>query len=423
MKAITNRYILLLFSYMFIAASCNSGSKNEGEEKEHHEEASSTEVGITEEQYKAINLQLGPVEKRNLHNTIKANGVLNLPPQNKANVSSMLGGKVQQIYVIEGDRVKKGQKLALIENPEYLQLQQDYLEAKSNFAYAEKDYLRQKELYKEKVVAQKKFQQAEADYNAQKAMVSALENRLNLLGISPAAAANGSLASGAVITAPIDGYINKIKVNTGSYVEPQSDLLEVVDNSHIHIDINIYQADLPQIKEGQKVYFTLSGHEDEELEATIFATGKAFDNETKSVTIHAEIKDNKRNYLLPGMFVDARINIDTTSVNALPEEAIISEGDMHYIFVKTEGETHSEGHKEAEESAKEDEHEEHGEHEETKAWYFEKVQVRTGISDLGYVEIIPLKTLPPDAQVVIKGAYYLAAEMKKAEGGDEEHGH
>lgn len=418
MKNQKYKFIAMLLTLLVLGAiSCKNETKKE-ETEEHHEEGNPNEVNITEAQFKAIDIKLAPIEKRNLNNTIKANGVLNLPPQNRANVSSLLGGKVLKIFVIEGDHVKKGQQLAMIENPEYLQLQQEYLEAKSNFNFSEKDYQRQKELYEGKVISQKKFQQAETDYNSQKAMVRSLENRLTLLGISPASTSKGNLTSGAVITAPIDGFIHNVKINMGSYVEQKQDMFEIVDNSHIHIDLNIYQADLTKIREGQKVYFTLTGHEDEELEAVIFATGKAFNDETKSVTVHAEIKDNKRNYLLPGMFVDARINVDTLSVNALPEEAVISEGDMHYIFVQTETKEHAE-----EKEHKENEGNEEHEKAEGKHYAFEKVQVRTGITDLNFTEIIPLKTLPATALIVVKGAYYLSAEMKKAQGGDEDHGH
>jgi membrane fusion protein, heavy metal efflux system len=432
------RYIIPFFGLLLlIFTGCKQEPKHEEEEEQGHEPANVNEVSLTGEQFKAIGVTLSPLQNRTLSNTVKANGVLGLPPQNMASVSAMLGGTIKIIYVIEGEKVKKGQKLALVEHPEYIQLQQDYLEAKSNYAYLEKEYKRQKTLVDEKIVAAKKFQQVEAEYEAQRASLSAMESKLRLMGLSPESISKGNMTSGMVITSPIDGYINKIEVNTGSYAEPQREIFQIVDNHHIHIDLNIYQEDLTRVRVGQKVYFTLTGHEQEDFEAIIFATGKAFDDATKSVTIHAEIKENKHSFLLPGMYVDARIVTDSNEVMALPEDAIISEGDLHYIFIaKGENEAHAEeehdhGKEEHAHEAKKEEdghahkeekdhepHEEHG-----KKWVFEKVLVKPGITDGGYTQITPLTELPANTQIVLTGAYYIAAEMKKQQGGEEEHAH
>ena len=448
MKNIINISAIIL---LLAIVSCKSKK-----EEEHHEEAAPNEVTITQEQYATIGVKLGRIEERNLSNVIKANGFLRLPPQNQASVSSPVGGVIKSISVTEGVYVRKGETLAFIENPDLISMQKEYLEARSNYSFSEKDYQRQRELLREGVVSEKKFQQAEASFKADRALMKSLEGQLQVLGISADNVAEGKFTSGIRITSPLNGYIKEINVNTGAFAEPQKELFEIVDNHHVHIDLQVYQDDLVNIREGQKVYFTLSSHELVDFEATIFSIGKAFDDETKSVTVHAEIKNNRSAYLLPGLYIEGRIETSSNTVPALPEGAIVSEGDIQYIFVVKETgkkDTHVDhvkhgDHQDHVEHEDHVPHKEHGEHDEqaehkekdehdhkendknkrsekhqdeheTKTWTFERVQVKTGVSDAGYTEVRPAKSLHPDAKVVIKGAFYLLAEMKKKEGGDE----
>lgn len=443
MKSILRILSIIFFvSFTIILNSCNK-SEEDGKEKEAteegHEEAPKDQVTITPEQYEKIGIKLGAFEQKNLASTLKANGILELPPQNKASISSFVGGIVKNINVVQGDYVKKGQKLASIEHPDILQIQEDYLKAKSEFSFTEKEYFRQKQLYEEKVVAGKKFQQAEADYKAQKALLQSLENKLSQLGISPNAVSNGNMTRTITLTSPMNGYVNLITVSTGSSIAPATELFTIVDNSYIHVDLQIYEKDVTKVREGQKVQFALSNSPNEQFEAVIFKVNRALDNETKSTTVHAEIKGNTKKNLMPGMYVSGRIAVEDSTVNALPDDAIFSEGELKYIFIKTkaehhdekeehhegeEKETHKEEHKEKEEKHEHKEGEEHEEHEEGMA--FKRIEVKTGVSDMGYTEIIPLSPIPANAEIVIKGAYYLAAQLKSTQGGGsggDGHGH
>lgn len=392
--------IIFLAAALVFANSCKSNHDHEHASEQIEEKVSGDMVTLTKEQFAGIKVQLGTMEKKNLSSLVKASGVLDLPPQNKASISSLVGGIITKIHVIQGDHVKKGQVLAFLEHPDILRLQQDYLEAKNNYEFAEKEYHRQKELYDERIVSGKKFQSVEADYKSQRGLLSSLESQLVQVGLSPSSVAKGNIVKTISIKSPMDGYIHKIQVNTGSYVEPAKEIFMIVDNHHIHIDLQVFEKDISKVKQGQKVFFTLSNIPDVQYEAKIFAVGKAFETETRSVAVHADIQGNKNINLLPGMYVDGRIQVDNHLVNAVPDEAVISQGGFNYIFMVADSAS------------------------ENKDLYtFKKIPVQTGISDLGYTEITSLAKLNDSVQIVIKGAYYLQAQMKQGEETGDEHGH
>jgi membrane fusion protein, heavy metal efflux system len=413
MKLFIKQPIYIICLLFTVLSACTGKKQEQAKSEEHHEVTNSDYVILSEEQFKTVKLKLGRFSEKNLSTMVKASGMLDLPPQNKASISTLIGGRISSIKVIQGQFVDKGQTLAVIENPEIIKMQQEYLEAESRFRYAEKEFLRQKELYAEKIVSGKKFEAAETDFESQKALKRSLENQLKQIGISPSQISKGELKTSVDLTSPIHGWIHKINVNTGSFVNPASEIFVVVDNHHVHIDLNVFENDVPKVKEGQKVYFTLNNAPGERYEAKIFSVGKAFDTETRSVSIHAEITDNKNRNLLPGMYVDGRIEVDTSKVKALPEAAVVSEGNLNYIFVQVKDSAARE--KNADSVHKETD----GIHTESEGLKFRKVQIKTGASDQGFTEVKPVEEIPAGAEIVVDGAYYLDAQMKKGEGGGE----
>ncbi len=388
-------------------AACNSPGK-ESNEKEHAEEAMPENVvSLTKQQIKAIELKLGKIEKHNISTTVKSNGRTQLLPQDKANVSTLVGGVVENVFVIEGDFVKKGQLLAVLEHPDIVNMQQQYLENVNNLEFLEQDYQRKKKLYEEKIGSGKDYQKALSDYNKAKSTALGLKAKLKMLGISIKSVEKGNISSTINITSPIRGFVRSVKVNIGSFVEPNSDLFEIVDNSKIHADLLVYEKDIPKIKVGQKVHFNISNIPGRELKGTIFSVGKAYEDVAKAITVHAYIENTEGN-IIPGMYVNAHIIVDSITTDVLPEEALAAEGNKYFIFVKTEGETHPKG-----------EENESG-HEGEDKWYFKKTEVIPGIRDNGFVEIKLLKPLPEHAEIAVNAAYYLQAEMGK---GETEHEH
>jgi membrane fusion protein, heavy metal efflux system len=403
---IKKNIILFIFAAMLIQ-SCKQEKEqarevNDSTETRDHnhpadEERNSKSVELTQEQFKSTGIKLGPFEKKNLKSVVRANGYLKLPPQNIASASTFMGGVVKKIHVIEGNYVKQGQTLAALQHPDFIKLQEEYLKTKENLSFLEKEYNRQKALSQENVSSGKVFQQAEANYKSEGSRLNSLQDQIEMLGISIDELNEGRLTSQIPVKAPIEGYISKININTGSFAEPVKQLFEIVDNSHIHVDLMVYEKDWYRVKIGQKVFFEMPNQSNSQVEGIVFAVGKSFDEKTKSLAIHAEITNNKKYGLVPGIYVNALIDIGANTVNALPDEAIVKTGGLEYIFVLR------------------------GKHQENneEVYIFEMNEVKTGTSELGYTEVQVLEPFEAGAQIVTGGAYYLLSKMKSGEGGEE----
>ena len=402
-------YIIIIL-LVFGISSCENNSIIEEHEHDHDAHGPKGSVELTEKQLSLIDFELGDFKQMDFGKNIKCSGELELPPQNKASVSALLGGRVKSIDVIEGDFVKKGQTLAVLEHPDVIEYQEQYLDVANNISVLKSDFERKQALFNDSITSQKVFEQAESDYYSAVAKLNTLKAKLSLIGVSAEQVEKGNITSGITIKSPINGYVRLVEINIGKFVEPQAEMFEIVDNEHIHIDLHVYEKDINAIKIGQKVLFSLSSNEGVDYEAVVFSIGKAFENDTKSVRVHAEIIAKKHN-LLPGMYVNAIIVTDPKTRRVLPDNSIISEGEKEYIFVQTikkadEHEDH--GHEQAG-------HEGHG-HNAAKIGFL-KIGVSTGNSELGHTEIIATDTIPLNEGIVLKGAFYLHAEMKKGDAG------
>lgn len=371
----------------------------EEEHEQHHaHEDHPDDVHLLQKQMDVMEIKLGKFQFLNLSTTVKTNGVLELPPQNKASISAVMGGRVKSISILQGDYVKQGQVLAYLEDPAYADLQQEYLTAKSKLGYLQEEFERKKNLHQDSIGSNKSYREAEANYSAAKAQTNGLKAKLKLLDLNIEEVEQGLFPTAAPIRSPINGYVRKIEVNLGKYVNPEQELFEIVDNEHIHIDLRVYEKDMHLVHEGQQVVFSLTHQPDSVFQGTIFSVGKSFEEEPKAMLVHAEI-DNKTGGLLPGMYVDARIITNSDQVQALPNDAVIRDGGLSYIFVLKPA---------ASDVGHEDE------------YVFRKIEVNTGVRDIGFTEVIPVYDLPPKTQYVTQGAFYLEAELKKGSGG---HGH
>tara|TARA_R110001592_G_scaffold45430_2_gene145165 strand:- start:1035 stop:2285 length:1251 start_codon:yes stop_codon:yes gene_type:complete len=415
MKTIT-KYIAIVLLGSSIFTACQS--ENESNE-EHEEESKANQVEITTSQFEHVGVQLGTFENKNLNDVVKANGHLEVPPQYQASVSSFMGGVVKSIHVIESDFVEKGAILATLEHQDFIKLQEEYLKTKSNLAFVEKEYARQKKLHEEDVSSGKIFQQTEANYKAEKAKFNSLQNQLQLLHISTNALENGQISNSVSIKAPISGYIGHVRIRIGEYVAPSKQLFEIIDNRHIHVDLLVYEKDLFKVKIGQKVSFIMTNQGDEQIEGEVFGVAKAFENETKSLAVHAEIKNNEKLGLVQGMYVNALITVGEQTVKAIPVDAVVRSGGSEYIFVLVEGEEAEKDEKVDEDDDHKEELEEESEENEEEL-NFRMVEVKTGISELGYVAVVPIEDLEKDTKIVVKGAFYLLSQLKNAEGGDDD---
>lgn len=381
--------------------------ESHSEEKEH---ATIKEVELNEAQFRASSIELGTFSDKNLSEVIKANGYTKLPPQNQADVSVFTTGIVKTINVIEGQRVSKGQTIATIESPEFTKIQEAYLTSKSNLEFLKLEFERQKTLSDEEVNSKKVFQKTKSDYEIERARFNSLQKQLNTLHIS----GNGNTTATVPIIAPISGNITEIYIKIGSNVEAGKPLMNIVDNSKLHVDLLVYEKDLFKVKQGQNVRFILTNQGNAEINGKIFSVGKSFENETKSVAVHADIS-NFQQKLIPGMYVNALIDAGANTVKALPSEAIIKADGREFVFVLEEGHKEEVAHDEKEGHN----HEDGDKHEEAegKTFHFQRIEVKTGTSQLGYTQVTLLQKIEPNAKIVLKGAYYIQSHLLKSEGG------
>ncbi|AOW18655.1 efflux transporter periplasmic adaptor subunit [Polaribacter vadi] len=390
--------ILTIILLSIVLTSCVNGDKkiadsNNSIDKElevNYKDAK--EVMLTQKQFDALQMKIDTLTFRNMSGYVEANGTLEVPPQNEATITPVVGANVISINVIEGDKVNKGQVVAYLSHPNIIKMQTDYLNAFSNSNFLRKNYERQKKLYDAGVGSGANFQKSEAEYDVSKAMVNGLEAQLKLLNINTSLLKKGSIAQRISLCSPIEGFVQKVEVKTGQYVEPQTELFEIVNTHHVHADLMVFEKDVYKVKKGQKVMFNLQSNSDEEFSAEIYSVSKTFEDNPKALHVHAEI-ENKKGNLIPGMYIKGRIQVDNAEKKALPESAIIKEGNRFYVFtVKKENED----------------------------WSFTPVEVFVGAKDGNWVAVQFVEKLEKNTKFAYNNAYYLTAEMKK---GEAEHKH
>ncbi|WDF65286.1 efflux RND transporter periplasmic adaptor subunit [Flavobacterium sp. KACC 22763] len=393
------RFVFAFFAVISIT-SCNEKKTEEPQE----EEKSTTEVALTESQYKTVGIETGSVEDRNLNKVIKANGYTTVPPQNSAEVSTLIGGTVKDIFVLEGTYVNKGKVLATIQNLEVIGMQEDYQSAVANVEYLQLEYNRQKTLSDENVNPRKTFQEVKAKLAAERARAQAAKNKLDALHVN-----TKGTTSVVPIVSPINGFVGKINIAKGAFANTGISLFEVVDNSQMHLDLNVYEKDLGSISIGQVIDFVLTNQSNKSIKGKIFGINKSFSNESKTVAVHAKIDPADAKGLIPGMYVSANINITNATVPALPKDAVVKNADKYFVFIE-EAEHAEEKHEHAA-GEKEETHE--------KEVHFKAIEVMPGTTDLGFTEVKFVNDIPANAKIVTKGAFYLLSAMK----GGGEHTH
>lgn len=421
-----------MLSSVYLFSSCKNEKESEqkteqhGEEEGHDDHENPNTASLTAAQIKSIGVEMGGIEEKELTAALKANGTLKVPNQNRATVNTLYGGVIQTIRVQPGDAVKKGQVIATLANPEFMRSQEEYVSINDRIALAEIEFNRQKELSAGNAGALRNFQTAEMELKTLRTRRNTLTQQIQLMGINPAQLSSGKLISSLSVKSPISGVVSNVTAQIGSFVDLTTPIAEIVDNSQLHLDLYVFEKDLPKLRNNQIIHFTLTNAPGKEYDARIFSLGSSFEGESKAVSVHAKVMGNKSG-LIDGMNITAAVSLEKATVSAVPTEAIVNHQGQDYIFIATdphgENEHPDEGH-----SHKEGDHE-HGDahdHKEAKKTTegkditFEKIPVAKGTTDVGYTEITPLKAIPQHAKVVVKGAFFVLAKMNNAGG---EHAH
>lgn len=379
-----SKYILI--TLLFIALTIIScGGKADKEVTE--EETPKTEtnaVEITSEQFKIAKIQTGNIEEKSLSGTVKVNGILDVPPNNLVSISAPFGGFLKSTDMLQGLKVLKGQVVAMMQNPDYVQPQQDYIDYKSQLNYLKLEYERQQELAKENVNSQKSLQKSKADYESTKARVLGLKTKLQLMNVNITSLEKGTIQSTIPLYSPINGYVTEVNTNIGVYATATDVLFEIANTEHLHAELTVFEKDVPELKIGQKVRFTLA-NESKERMATVYLVGKEISPE-RTVRIHCHL-DKEDTALLPGMYLKALVESGSKKTPAVPTKAIVEFEGKNYIFV-----------------------------EEQVAKKYKLVNVKKGVTELNYTELLFENTTDwKNWKIVTNGAYDLLSKMKNSE--------
>lgn len=338
-------------------------------------------IELTSEQFNTMNMVWGKLETDQFSEKITVQGAVRVPVESMQDVTTYYGGYVSGMELLEGQPVRKGEVLFYLENPEFILLQQNYLEAKSQLNYLLSEYERQKTLFAEKIASQKNYLKAEADYQSTRAKAESLKRQLGLLRINADELQPESIRSKIAIYSPIAGFVTEINAVPGAYVQPTDVPVRLISREHLHIELMVFEKDATTIKKGQVVEVRVPELSSEIFIAEVFMVGQSI-NDARQINVHADLKDeSKESLLVPGMFVEGKIQKDPQEGIAVPQTAVIeSEGKMYVLVLRDKKET---------------------------GFSLEKIEVETGRMGNGKIELLPNPKLSATDQILVKGGFNL----------------
>lgn len=373
-----NIYISIL---LLLILSCGKDEKK-GEEIT-NTQTNSNLITVTNAQFEGEKMALGTITQLDFNNSVKVNGLIDVPPHNKSNVTTFKGGYITKTPLLVGDIVKKGQLLVTLENTEFVEIQQNYLEVAEQLNYLKSEFERQKTLFNENITSQKNYLKAESTYKSNLAHYNGLKKTLQMMNINPKRVEQGLISSSINLYAPIDGHVTKVNVSNGNYVSPSDIIMEIVDIDHIHLELSVFEKDIMKVKKGQQIRFKIPEASNETFLAEVHLVGTTIDEQTRRVKVHGHIEDDEKENFIVGMFVDANIMTSTSKSLGLPKEAIVEEEDHTFVLVL--------------DNKNNDE------------YHFKKVMLNLGQQTENNVEILNPEVLK-DKQILIKGIGMLLNE-------------
>jgi len=363
--------------FLLVILSCGSNEKEAEvsiESQSHHEE-----IVVSTSQFESENMILGKPSTQDFNQTVTTTGFIDVPPSSRASITTFMEGYIKNTPLLIGDEVKKGQLLVTLENPEFVELQQNYLEVSNQLTYLKSEFERQETLYKENITSQKNYLKAESDYKSNQAHYNGLKQKLKMLNINPSNVEKGEISSTINLYAPIAGSITKVNVSNGSYVSASKEILEIVNTNHIHLELMVFEKDILKIKKEQPINFKVPEASDNIFNAEVYLVGTSIDPTNRTIKVHGHIEDDENSPFVTGMFVEAQIVTGSSSENALPKEAVAEIDGVFYALVlqKQEG-----------------------------GYIFKKTEVKVGKQTEAFVEVLNTQDFK-DKQVLTKGAFML----------------
>jgi cobalt-zinc-cadmium efflux system membrane fusion protein len=379
-KILSFRLTLVLLATIFAYSCGQQSSETAGIEIS----KTSSEEGIimlTSDQFNSMNMAWGKLDSSQFSEEITVQGAVRVPVENMQEVTTFYGGYVSGMELLEGQSVKKGEVLFYLENPEFILLQQNYLETKSQLNYLKAEYDRQKTLFGEQIASQKNYLKAEADYQSTRAKTESLKRQLGLLRINAEELQPESIRSKVPIYSPVAGFVTAINVVPGAYIQPRDVAVSLMSKEHLHMELVVFEKDVKRIKKGQVVEVHIPEISSETLIAEVFMVGQSI-NEARQINVHADLKDeSKESMLVPGMFIEAIIHTDPQEGMSIPQMAVIESDDKSYVLVLREKKENG--------------------------FSLEKIEVQTGKLVNGKIEILAGSKLSATDQILIKGGFNL----------------
>ena len=340
-------------------------------------------INVTKTQFDKAAMTLGKLTEQSIPTVISTRGFVDVPPRSKASISPFHGGYVKDIDILPGQKVKKGELLFTLQNPELIQMQQEYLEIKEQLEYLKLDFERQETLAEENIASQKSLKKSESNYKVMLAKHEGLTAQLKLVNVNMNALNNGKIVSTLPVYSTLTGSITAVNTTKGAFIE-QSDIAVVITNvDHLHLELQVFEKDVLLIREEQKIEFSVPESGGEVFVGAVHLVGKSVDGTDRTINVHGHVEDADVGRFIPGMFVEAEIETNAGTGLCLPERAVVELDQEMYVLVKT------------------------GQDEET--IYFERVIVKTGKSADGWVEILNSNILR-DKQVLTEGGFNLLGE-------------
>lgn len=370
---------LLAAGCFALLISCGGAGKQQATTTDKPSATTVTEniVRLSPEQIRQGDIRTGIPEKMDLHRKLKVHGFIDVPPDRMYSVSFPMGGYIEKINLLPGQPVRKGEVLVVLKDPQFIQLQQDYLSCVSKLTYLEADYNRQRELHATQAASEKVFQQAEADYRSQQVMAKALEEKLKLIGIDPLKLTTDKISSSVNVPAPINGFISKVNVNAGQYISPQDVMFELINPNDYHLNLSVLENDLGTLAIGQAVRCSPNNDPHKQYPAHILLINRNIGRD-RSAEVHCHFAAYYPE-LTPGMYMNGEIELTKQQVMAVPNDAIVRWQNKNYLFAVKDSSA------------------------------FEMLEVQTGISENGFTEIT-LQQFPEG--IVVKNAYAILMKMK-----------
>jgi cobalt-zinc-cadmium efflux system membrane fusion protein len=368
---------LIAFFALVTGTGCSGGAEKDTPEKTI---ALASTVTLTDAQLNNIALKTSSVALQPIASVLKAHGLIDVPPQNMVSISVPLGGYLKASDLLPGMHIRKGDQLAIIEDRQYIELQQEYLTEVAQLTYSEQEYERQRELNLSKATSDKSFQQVVAEHTSRKIKVKALAEKLKLIGIRPETLNENNLSKSVIIPSPIDGYVTRVNANIGKYVRPEDVLFELVNPTDIHLALEIFEKDIDGIYIDQELTAYTNNNPDKKYPCEVILVGKDL-TINRCIEVHCHFKGNDPS-LIPGLYMNADIKLKPKEALVLPSEAVVQHDNRSYVFLKK------------------------SDHQ------FNLIEVKTGISSDGKTEVtFPDGEPAPQDQFVIKGAYALLMSM------------